>query len=111
MDKNAKRARIAAYKERKAVAGVFAVRCAPTGQVWVGATPTLDTIQTQLWFGLRLRSAPQHDVQAAWNEHGETAFSFERLDAYDEETADLTLEAWLKDRAADWRARLGARRA
>lgn len=109
MDRAAKRAAIGAYKERKATAGIFAVRCAPTGQVWVGATPTLDTIQNRLWFGVRLGSSPHRDVQAAWLAHGDAAFSFERLDTYDEETAALMRSEWLKDRAAHWRAALNAK--
>ena len=41
-----------AYKERKQVAGIFAIRCAPSGEVWVGQTLTLLTIKNRLWFML-----------------------------------------------------------
>ncbi len=51
MDKADKRAAISAYKERKAAAGIFAVRCASTGEFWVGATPTLETIQNLVFPG------------------------------------------------------------
>ncbi len=47
-----KKAARAAYKERKQVAGIFAIRCAPSGEVWVGQTLTLLTIQNRLWFML-----------------------------------------------------------
>ncbi len=109
MDRAGRRAAISAYKERKSVAGVFAVRCAPSGEVWVGGTPTLDTVQTRIWFSLRLASSPQRDAQAAWAAHGESAFSFERLETYDKDKAELMQVEWLKDRVAHWRAELGAK--
>jgi hypothetical protein len=49
MTMNDRRAAKAAYTERKSVAGIYAVRCLPTGQVWVGATPNLDAIQNRIW--------------------------------------------------------------
>lgn len=109
MDKAAKRAAISAYKEQKTVAGIFAVRCSAAAQVWVGATPTLDTIQNRIWFALRLGSSPHRDAQAAWTAHGEGAFEFERLEIYDKDRVDLPLRHWLTDRAAHWRAVLGAK--
>ena len=109
MDRVQKRAAAAAYKEQKAQAGVFAVRCAASGEVWVGATPTLATIKTRLWFVFKQGASTRPDAQAAWNEHGEESFSFESLEAYDEETATLMQREWLKDRAAHWRAELSAK--
>ena len=109
MDKTAKRAAVAAYKERKTQAGVFAVRCTASGEVWVGATPTLDTIQTRLWFGFRQGASRPIELQNAWKQHGEASFSFEPLETYDEESATLMQREWLKDRAAHWRQTLGAK--
>ena len=51
-----KKAAITAVKERKAVAGIYVVRCGASGQAWVGQTPNLDTIQNRIWFGLRMGS-------------------------------------------------------
>lgn len=109
MDKAAKRAAASVYKERKVAAGIYAVRCAPSGEVWVGAAPSLETIQNRIWFGLRLGSCPQRSAQDAWTAHGEAAFSFEVLETYDEGAADLLQREWLKDRAAHWRAELSAK--
>lgn len=58
MDKSARRAAVAAYKERKPEWGVFAVRCLATGQAWVGESRHLDTQQNGLWFALRHGSSP-----------------------------------------------------
>ena len=43
-----RKAAIAAYKERKVVAGIYAVRCSATGQCWAGAAPDLSTVETRL---------------------------------------------------------------
>ena len=48
-----RKAAIAAYKKRKSAAGIYAVRCAPTGQTWIGQTLNLETIQNRIWFSLR----------------------------------------------------------
>lgn len=103
-----RRAAASAYKERKPQAGIYAVRCTPTGQVWVGATSRLETIQNQLWFSLRLGSSPYRDLQTAWAAHGEPWFSFQVLEVHDEAEATLLPAAWLKDRAAKWCGQLGA---
>ncbi|MET4040164.1 hypothetical protein ABIC03_001849 [Bradyrhizobium sp. RT6a] len=43
-----RKAAIAAHKERKTVAGVYVVRCAASGEAWVGQAPNLDTIQNRI---------------------------------------------------------------
>ena len=58
-----RKAAIAAYKERKVIGGVYAVRCTATGEVWVGQWPNLATIQNRIWFTLRQGSHPNPDLQ------------------------------------------------
>jgi hypothetical protein len=41
MDRSERKAAVSAYKERKAVAGVYAIRCAATDEQWVGTAPDL----------------------------------------------------------------------
>ena len=53
MDRSERKAAVSAYKERKAVAGVYAIRCAATDEHWVGAAPDLSTIWTRRTFALR----------------------------------------------------------
>lgn len=59
-----RKAAVAAYKDRKVVAGIYAVRCVPTGQQWVGGAPDLSTVRNRIWFGLRLGSDPHPSLQA-----------------------------------------------
>jgi hypothetical protein len=54
MDGETRRAAVAAYKERKPRMGIYAVRCAVTGQCWVGRAMDLAKIQNRLWFTLRM---------------------------------------------------------
>ena len=53
MKREDRKAAIAAYKERKADAGLYVVRCAASGQQWVGGTLDLRTIWNRLSFMLR----------------------------------------------------------
>jgi hypothetical protein len=110
-----KKAARAAYKERKQVAGIFAIRCAPSGEVWVGQTLTLLTIQNRLWFMLthghgRTEMA---SLRAAWNAHGSDGLSFEELERIDDEeilSSPYVRDTLLKERLAHWRATLNASR-
>jgi hypothetical protein len=103
-----RKAASAAYKERKSVAGVYALRCVPTGEVWVGGSLTLETVRQRIEFSLRSGGDPHRDLQAAWTAHGPAAFAFDELERLEEEDLPYVREALLKDRLADWRARLGA---
>ncbi len=103
-----RRAARAAYKEKKSVAGIFALRCLATGAVWVGATPDIDKIWNRLLFTLRGDGHPRRELQAAWNAHGEAAFAFEALERLEDEALDFARRAAFDDRAAHWRAELGA---
>lgn len=97
------------YRERKAPAGVFAVRCATTGQAWVGTTADLSTRQNGVWFALKLGSHPNRDLQAVWKAEGESAFAFQVLETLPEEERSAYEQASkLKDLDAAWRERLGA---
>lgn len=105
-----RRAAVSAYKERKVSAGVYAVRCVATGQVWVGAAPDVTTIRNRLWFQLRMGNSPHRDLQAAWTAHGSGSLAFEvveSIEVKDEEPA-YARTATLKERLAHWSRTLGA---
>ena len=109
MDKQARREAVRDYKERKAQPGVFVVRCAATGEAWVGTSRNLDQQQNRDWFILKQRSHMNKALQAAWTAHGETAFSFEAVELVDDEgLTPVLLDKRLKDRAEHWRDTLGA---
>jgi hypothetical protein len=99
-----KKAAIAAYKERKTVAGIFAIRCGSSGQVWVGQSPNLDTIQNRIWFSLRMGSHSNRDLQNAWSAHGGDDFTFEAIERLKDEELAYVRDTLLKERATHWRA-------
>ena len=103
-----RKAAVAAYKERKVVAGIYLVRCGVTGECWAGQAPDLSTIQNRVWFTLRHGSHRQRSLQAAWQAHGEAAFSFERVEQLDEKALEAGRERVMKARLAHWCAELGA---
>jgi hypothetical protein len=102
-----RKAAIAEYKKRKALAGIFAVRCLASGQVWVGRAPDIDSIETRLRFGLRSGGHRHPAMQAAWNANGGDSFAFEIIESVEEELAYVR-DSILKGRLAHWREALGA---
>lgn len=108
MDKANRRAAVAAYKEQKPQIGVFAVRCASTGQCWVGTSPNLPAAQNRVFFALRLGSSPHRTLQAAWRQQPESSFTFEVLERLPEDLDRLSHPRVLKERLAHWKQSLGA---
>ena len=109
MDKQSRRQVVRDYKERKVSQGIFAVRCAVTGEAWVGRSRNLEQQKNGIWFGLRAGGHANPALQAAWTAHGEAAFAFEVLETI--EADDLSAYArdnLLQDRHTHWRAALGA---
>lgn len=106
--KENRKAALAAYKERKSVAGVFAVRCGAAGAVWVGGAPDLDKIQNRLWFQLKMGGCLHRSLQAAWNTHGAESLAFEIVEPLEDEELAFARAAALKGRVAHWVAALRA---
>lgn len=107
MDNARKKELLRAAKEQKARPGIFAVRCAVSGEVWVAKAPDLDKRQAGLWFQLRQGGFPGRSLQEAWSKHGEAAFVFEIVEEIEDENA-LMVPISLKDREAHWRKELKA---
>ncbi len=103
-----RKAAIAAYKEHKAAIGIYAVRCAPAGAVWVGQSRDLEKVWNRISFSLRTGADPRRDLLAAWNAHGGASFAFEPLETLKDESLDFALQSALDERTAFWRVKLGA---
>jgi hypothetical protein len=108
MKTETRKAAIAAYKERKSVAGIYAVRCTASGEVWVGQSPNLDTVQNRVWFTLRVAGNLNRGLQKAWDDHGAENFVFEVIEQLEDDDLAYSRDALLKERLAHWRAELGA---
>lgn len=103
-----RKAAIAAYKERKTVAGVYVVRCQASGETWVGQAPNLEKIQNRIWFSLRHNGHTCRSLQAAWNTHGAGSLEFGECERLDEEETDYVRNALLKERMLHWQSVLKA---
>jgi hypothetical protein len=103
-----RKAAIAAYKERKTVAGIFVIRSQASARQWVGAAPNLEKIQNRIWFTLRQGSHSCRSLQAAWTAHGPDDLSFWECERLEEEETTYIRGGLLKERMLHWRARLGA---
>lgn len=110
MSEQDRKAAVAAYKERKVVAGIYTVRCAASEQCWVGRAPDVSTIRNRLWFTLRNGSNPHRTLQAAWGLHGADAFRFEVIEQIEEEEDAYIRDRLLKGRLDHWLAALQAER-
>lgn len=109
MDKSDRRQAVRDYKERKVEIGIFAVRCAATGEAWVGVSQNLAQQKNRVWFGLKTGGHANRALQAAWTGRGEDALVFEVLEATDAEgLSPYSRATFLKDREAHWREKLGA---
>ena len=104
-----RRALVRDYKEREVQAGIYAVRCVTTGEVWVGGTPDLSTRQNGVWFALRMGGHTSPTLQQAWNAHGEAAFGFEVLEVIDDKGLErLGRASLLAERRQHWLTALNA---
>lgn len=109
IDRTRRKDLLEAHKEKKSLAGVFAVRCSASGEAWVSPSRHLDTQKNGIWFALRLGTFPNPRLQAAWTAHGEDAFAFEILETLEsEELTPYLLNAALKARALAWRGEMNA---
>ena len=109
MEKARKREMVQAYREEKRPAGVFALRCAATGQAWVGTSRNIGQQQNGVWFTLRLGTHPNKLLQAAYKANGADAFAYEVLEEIDgSQMTPLGLADTLKSKQKEWREVLNA---
>lgn len=107
MDRTARRESLAAYKEQTRAAGLYAIRCAATAQVWVGRSGDLAAQRNS--FGFQMRHGPHNAaMRAAWTAHGAEAFGFEVLEMAPAELTPAGRADFLKRRQAHWREALAA---
>jgi hypothetical protein len=97
------------FKDRRVSRGIFAVRCAATEQVWVGSSPNLDSARNSLWFQLRIGQCRNADLQSAWKQHGEPAFTLEVVEQFDDEVSPLLINDMYVARKKQWSQTLTAR--
>lgn len=94
---------------RRAIfAGIYALRCLATGAVWAGLTRDLESQARSTGFMLKAGGFADPDLRALWKTHGAAGFAFEVLEQIEPGENPSLLGLTLKERAAHWRAALGA---
>src|SRR5258708_6558757 len=96
------------FKSKITPKGVFALRSTAPQDVWVGASDPLNSERNGLWFMLRGGLHQNKILQAAWNAQGEQAFTFDVLEALDDDISPLLVKDTLKERQKHWEKELGA---
>ena len=97
------------YKQRVASAGVFAIRCAASGEAWVGTSRDLAQAGNRERFFLCQGTHRDRPLQACWTAHGADGLVFETLESLGEDVPAIAVRDELKARAARWIAQLHAR--
>jgi hypothetical protein len=90
------------FKERKVPHGIYAIRCAATGNVWVGSSTNLNAVQNSQWFQLRGGLHRSASLQQAWTHHTEQVFAFEVLEQFDDDVSPLLLSDLLRSKKKMW---------
>lgn len=103
-----RKAAIAAYKDRKVEAGIFAIRCPTSGAQWLGQANDIATVKTRHWFSLGIGSHSNRALQAAWQARGASAMEFEVLELLPDEDDSVARSSQLRDALRRWRAELAA---
>ena len=101
---------IAEYKNRKTPRGIYGVRFADDGPVFVDAVPDLGAAKNGLLFALRSGAHRNAELQAQWNAYGEAAFRYEVLEQLEADLAPMAWRDLLKDKKKEWLEKLGARK-
>jgi hypothetical protein len=104
----ARKSAIADYKKRESIAGIYAVRCQATGEIWVGQTLNLEKIQNRIFFSLRMGDHANRDLQRVWTDHG-SSLVFEELERLKADELPYVRDRLLRERSVHWCAQLGAR--
>ena len=108
MNHEARRAAINAYKNQVIPAGIFAIRCLPSEQCWVGKSVDLRAARNRLRFTLSQGVSPYGSLQDAWRQHGEASFTFEAVEELDPELSVYERDRTLDERLDHWLLALGA---
>ncbi len=97
------------YKARKPQRGTYAIRCAATGEVWIGTSLNADTAKNRIWSELRHGGSLNKDLQSAWNANGSDGFTYEILETLDDDVNPLSIDDLLKEQRVRWAKQLDAR--
>ncbi|MEY4239280.1 MAG: hypothetical protein RL339_1881 [Pseudomonadota bacterium] len=110
MDKDSKRAALAAYRLAQPPTGLYTIRFTGSDHVWAGAARDLTKIENRHRFELRIGKHRCADLQQAWHSLGEPAFCCQAIEVLDEDTPEISVDRILEERLQGLLEELGAKR-
>lgn len=69
------------YKEQRAVGGVYAIKCAENGKLWLRGDTNLTGAENRYNFALMTGSCVAPKLATDWKKYGASAFSFVVLES------------------------------
>lgn len=102
------RALLAAYKTRKVVGGVCAIRSTQTGRTLVYAAPNPEGQRNRFRFSVSTNTCVQAVLAADWRRYGAESFTFQVLEELEREPeqTEAAFRADLEALAEIWREKL-----
>lgn len=80
MNISRKKELVDAYKQREIIGGIYAIVCEKTGKRMIDCTADLAGAKNRFAFSASTQTCIFHSLQADWNQHGASAFSFQVLE-------------------------------
>ena len=85
MDKQSKKEMAAAYKEKKKIGGIYAVRNSVTGRALLGSAPDMEGFRNRFSFSQATDACVQPKLDDDWKAYGAAAFVLEVLETLEKE--------------------------
>lgn len=92
MDKQSKKEMSAAYKEKKKIGGIYAVRNTATGRALLGAAPDMDGFRNRFAFSQATGGCVQPKLDDDWKKYGASAFVLEVLETLEKKETQTDRE-------------------
>ena len=108
MDRDAKAEVKRRYKEEVHPKGIYCVKSAETGMIWVDSSNNLLSSENRLNFSLKTATLLNKELQAALKASTPESFEFEVLEIFDQDLTAYELRKLLKERRKYWQSKLSA---
>lgn len=106
MDKNSRKKLKEQYKNRRAIGGVYCIKCSGNGRMLIKSTKDMEGQKNRFKFSLSMNLCPEPVLSTEWNKYGANSFSFiileeikkgeTQTDSEFSDDIDVLLEMWLE---------------
>jgi hypothetical protein len=110
MDKTKRKELIEQYKSKKAVGGIYCIKCNVNNRTWIKTTRDMEGQKNRYEFFFSTNSCPEPSMLTEWNQYGAKTFSFEILEELKQgetqtdkefaEDMEVLLKIWMEKQQA-----------